>query len=277
MKPLIGYTDYRAYLADWLEERKAQGLPASNRWFAQKMGINSTSWLTSVLQGKRGLSKVTANRHTPTESRYFETLVYFNQARSIDERNRYFQELGALRKLKEMRTVTADQYDLYTTWYHSAVRSLLGMHRFADTEKDYERLAAMVTPAITPPQARKSVELLVRLGFARKSDGGVFELTGSAITTGENITSLAVANFQQETMRLAGEAMDRFPRDERYVGTVTVGVSRETFEKIRALLVETSDRIAEMANADERADTVYQVNLQAFPLSKQPRDKGAKA
>jgi uncharacterized protein (TIGR02147 family) len=93
-------------------------------------------------------------------------------------------------------------------------------------------------------------------------------LTTSAITSGENTRSLGIANFQQETMRLAQEAMDRFPREERYIGTATVGVGAASFERIRRLLIETSDKIAEIANADANADQVFQINLQAFPMSK---------
>lgn len=279
MKPLTNYTDFRAYLNDWIDERKSQGLPGSNRWFAMKMGINSTSWLTSVVKGIKGLSKATANKlseilkHSPIEARYFETLVYFNQARTIEERNNYYQELTALQKLKDVRTVKPNQYDFYSAWYHSAVRSIIGMHRFTASEKEYERLASMVSPPITSSQARKSLKLLEELGFVKTNGQGVYELTSSAITTGENIRSLGIANFQQETMRLAQEAMDRYPRDERYIGTATVGASAEAFQRIKQVLIDTSNKIAEIANADADADRVYQVNLQAFPMSKTGSEK----
>jgi len=279
VKPLINYTDFRSYLNDWINERKSLGLPGSNRWFAMKMGINSTSWLTSVLKGVKGLSKATANKlseifkHSPIEARYFETLVSFNQARSIEERNKYYQELNALQKMKEVRTVKPNQYDFYSCWHHSAVRSLVGMHRFSASDKDFERLASMVSPAITASQARKSLKLLQELGFVRTNDNNVYELTSSAITTGENIKSLGIANFQQETMRLAQEAMDRYSRDERYIGTATIGVSAKAFAQVKQILIDASNRIAEIANADADADQVYQVNLQAFPMSKAGTEK----
>jgi uncharacterized protein (TIGR02147 family) len=283
MKQLTDYTDFRKYLGDWIEERKSQGLPGSNRWFAMKMGINSTSWLTSVLKGIKGLSGATANklsqimRHSPIETRFFGALVDFNQARTLEERNGCYRQLTALQKLKEVRTVGTKQYDLYSTWYHSAVRSLVGMHRFRPDEKDYERLGAMVSPPITASQARKSIKLLEDLGLVVKNAGNAFELTASAITTGENVRSLAVANFQQETMRLAQEALDRYGRDERYIATTTVGVGPASFERIRQVLIDAGNKIAEIANADADADRVYQVNVQAFPMSKPGRNDRADA
>jgi uncharacterized protein (TIGR02147 family) len=274
MKPLIDYTDFRAYLNDWVHERKSQGLPGSNRWFAMKMGINSTSWLTSVLKGIKGLSKATSGKlsevlhHSPIEKRYFETLVLFNQSHTIEERNRHYRELNALQKLKDVRTVKPNQYDFYSTWYHSVVRSLIGMFSFEACEDSYKKMAAMVSPPISISQARKSVTLLEHLGFVRKNNRNILMLQESAVTSGEDIRSISVANFQQETLRLAQEALDRYPLDDRYIGTATLGVSAKAFQQIKELLVETSNKAAEIANADPDADRVYQINFQAFPLSK---------
>jgi uncharacterized protein (TIGR02147 family) len=277
MRPLTDYTDFRAYLSDWIAERKAQGLPGSNRWFAMKMAINSTSWLTSVIKGKKGLSKESAGKlsalfkHSPIEERYFAAMIAFNQARGIEDRNRLYRDLIALRALKEVRKVSPGHYDFYSTWYHSAVRSLVGMYQCTPAKESVARLAGMVSPPITPSQARKSIDLLVKLRFIRLNDRQVYELTSGAITSGEDTRSLGIANFQQETLRLAQEALDRFPATERYSGTVTVGVDEEAFLRIKKILIEASDRIAEVANAVPAADRVFHINLQAFPLSKKPK------
>jgi uncharacterized protein (TIGR02147 family) len=278
MRELTEYTDYRAYLRDWLAERKEAGLPASNRWFAMKMGVNSTSWLTTLLSGGKNLSKESANRlsalikHDSHEARFFETLVFFNQARSLDERNRYYQELAGLRNSRRRKTLAPDQFDFYARWYHSAVRSLVGMHGF---DGDYGRLGAAVSPAITAAQARESIDLLERLNLIRKTAEGSWELSDSAISSGEKVRSLAVANFQTETMRLAQEALDRYRFPDRDITTVTVGVSQESWERIRAVMAEARAKVIEIANGDSEADRVYQINMQGFPLSKAPQKSRA--
>lgn len=268
------YTDYRIFLQDIVRERKLKGLPCSNRWFAMKMKINSSSWLTSVLQGKKGLSKTTANRlslilkHSVTESRYFETLVAFNQARTITERNLYYQNLVLLQKMNNIDLLDENQYEFYSQWFNSVLRALMGMHNFRASDEDYKRLASMICPPVSCAQVRKSVALLEKLKLIRLNESGFFEPTSNAIKSGENTKSLAISNFQLETMRLAQEALDRFKQDKRYIGTVTVGISEKTFEKIREILIDTSNRIAEIANADTEADSVYHVNIQVFPMSR---------
>ncbi|NLG17517.1 MAG: TIGR02147 family protein [Fibrobacter sp.] len=273
MKPITSYTDYRTYLRDFITVKKAEGVQCSNRWFARKMQINSSSWLTSILKGNKGLSKETANRlsevlkHTPAETRYFETLVAFNQARKLKERSLLYEELSNFQKSSELGKHTVKNYELYSCWYHSAVWSLLGMYDFKKTRNDLERLGSMLSPQISLSQVKKSVKLLEQTGLITEKEG-FLRHTCDAITTGENTRSLAVANFQLETMRLAQEAIDRYTCDERYIATVTAGVSRKAYEQIKQLLIDTGNQIALIANADSNSDRVYQINFQAFPITR---------
>ena len=103
MDTVTEYLNYRDYLKDWIEARKNEGLPGSNRWFAQKMEINSTSWLTSILSGDRSLNEKHLTKLTDVlkfnakESRFFTTLVAFNQAKEREAKNRYFDTLKKLK------------------------------------------------------------------------------------------------------------------------------------------------------------------------------------
>lgn len=240
-----------------------------------KMEINSTSWLTSVLKGKKGLSKESANRlsqvlkHSPVEARYFELLVQFNLARTVRERTLLYTELLTLQKVSNVRTVESSQYDYYTEWYHTVVRSIIGMYAFTDCDDDHEAIASMVIPPLTAAQVKKSIKLLLRVGMILVDNKGMLSVTSPAIKSGESVTSLAIENFQQETMRLAQESMDRVAPKDRYIGTATVGISEKAIDQVRRVLIEASNKIAEIANADTGSDLVYQVNFQFFPMSKQ--------
>jgi uncharacterized protein (TIGR02147 family) len=269
MKPLTFYVDYRAYLNDWYEQRRINREPASNRWIAQKMQINSASWFTNVRTGKLGLSKSTANklsavlRHSEIETRYFENLVSFNQAKTTEESNRYFNELTLLRAVYSSHIVQADEYEYFSSWYHPVVRAIIEQIRFKD---DYETLASILKPPITAAQAKKSVELMEKIGLIKKDSDGYYIVTNAAITTGEHERSLAVINYQHETMRLAQEAIDRFKKCERDISTLTIGIAYEDVEAIKSILAEARRKIVQIAVADKKGDSVYQVNMQLFPL-----------
>ncbi|MDG5816419.1 TIGR02147 family protein [Chitinispirillales bacterium ANBcel5] len=268
------YLDYRSYLKDCLQCSKECGRKVTNRSFAQAIGITSSSWLTSVLQGEKGIRVKTATaisqflNHNSWEERFFMALVLFNQAQSIEKRNNYFAQLKSLLTHKgysASKILHTDQYEFYSKWYYSAVRSILGMKKLGD---EYETIARLVTPSITTRQAKKSVKLLKKLSFIRENKEGYYELTDNAISTGLEVRSLAVANFQRETMSLAMEALERFPSHSRDISSLSVGISRSSFEKIRAVLTECRKQVIEIANNDEDANQVFQLNLQLYPLSR---------
>jgi uncharacterized protein (TIGR02147 family) len=266
----LEYTDYRTYIQDVIKAHKEAGIKLTNRWFAQRMEINSSSWLTSVLLGKKGLSTQSANRiswifgHNKLETLYFDKLVRFNQAKNDERRNAFYQEIVKLKKSRKAITVKEDQYEFYTRWYHSVVRSLIGLFPVKD---NYREIAEKIRPEITPAQVKKSIQLLERLELIRKNRKGEYELTSNVITSGEKVASLAVTNFQRETMRLASESLDRCSGDIRDISTQTVGISSKCYQDIVQLAREFRKQVSEMANADEAADRVYQLNIQLFPLS----------
>ncbi|NLW31596.1 MAG: TIGR02147 family protein [Fibrobacter sp.] len=281
MKSIYIYSDFRRYLKDFLADRKARGLSASNRWFAAKAGINSSSWLTLLLQGKRSLSQETAQKvsevcgHTPDQKQYFKTLVAFNQEKKLNRRNDLYNSLLKMRKNNKIQFVVgSDQYEFYTHWYHSAVRSLIGVFSFKEDE--YDRIASMIVPAITPGQAKKSIQLLKRLCMIKNDEQNILRLTADAITTGSYEKSLAITNFQQETLRLAAESFDRFEQSARDNSTLTIGISADCYKKIRNILAQTRKTIVEMVENDTDTECVYQLNMQLFPLSRITENGGKK-
>jgi uncharacterized protein (TIGR02147 family) len=270
MKPLTAYTDYRTYLKDVLEDRKQRGLPCSNRWFAQRAGMQSTSWLTLLLQGKKGLSKVSAAKlskilgHSALQCRYFEALVEFNQAKTAGTREIHFLKVQEMARLRDPQLIEQLQYGFYSAWYHTAIRSWLGMYPF---QGDFESLAASLRPRITAQEAQKSVGLLLDLGLIVETSEGRMQLAASGITTGRKTSALQIDLFHHQTLGLAMEAMDRFPKPDREFSTMTVGIAAEMLPMVKDILAEARKRIAELAEASEMANRVYQVNFQVFPMS----------
>jgi uncharacterized protein (TIGR02147 family) len=271
---IASFLDFREYLKAMVDAARENGEPVTNRTFAQALGINSSSWLTNVLSGAKGITLETARAisdyldHDVWERRYFEILVHFNQAKTVEKRNSYFAALKQhlLKKgYHSLYVLESDQYEFYSKWYYTAVRSLLGMFPMGD---EFNRIGRMTSPSITAVQAKKSVKLLTKLGLIKKNEKGIYELTGMAITTGHDVKSLAVANFQRETMRLGIEAIDRYSQSVRDISTMSVGISEEGFNKIAVILAECRKVIADIANGDSNADRVYQINFQVFPLSK---------
>ena len=174
--------------------------------------MQSTSWLTSLLQGKKGLSKASAAKlgkalgHSPLHTRYFEALVEFNQAKGDRQREDGFLKVQAAARLSDPRLLRETQYGYYSAWQHSAVRAVLALAPFTG---DHEALGASLTPPIPAAEARKSVKLLADLGLIEATGDGSYALSSPGITTGRKASALQLDLFHQQCLRLAMEAMDR--------------------------------------------------------------------
>lgn len=275
MPDITTFTDSRAFLLAWYEETKLKHPGFSYQVFSESAGIKSRGFLHNVIQGKRKLSRTNifglsqAMRLNKHEADYFENLVSFNQAKSLRERTHFYERLSSIktgsRAAKGPELVRNDRFEFYSELYHGVVRSLIGMHGF---KGDYEWLAKAVRPRITLRQAKKSVELLARLGFIEKQKDGSFNNTNASIATPPEVENLAVQNFHRQAGELGLKALNELPKEERNITGVTLGISDKTYKAICGEIQAFRARLLRLAEADEKADAVYHLNLQLFPVSK---------
>jgi uncharacterized protein (TIGR02147 family) len=274
-KPIFNYIDYRQFLRDYYEYQKEHFPYFSYRYFAQRAGIKNPVLLKMVSEGKRNLTIpmiekfCTALKLNERQALFFKHLVLFNQAKSANEKQEHYFVLKSLANQVNQHVVGSDYFDYYHEWYTSVVRELVCHHDFKD---DWEALAAAVQPPITPLKAKNAVALLLRVGLIRKADtDGRYELAHRAITTGPEISSLAVRSFNERMIELAGQSLEKFPLDQRYAGGVTMGITRECYDVLVSEIEAFKDRIVSIVNSFEQSERVYQMNLQLFPLSKEIR------
>jgi uncharacterized protein (TIGR02147 family) len=275
MPNIFEYTDYKKFLADYYEKAKERNPGFSYQVFSQKAGIKSRGFLYNAVHGKRTLSKShvfglsQALNLNKSETAYLENLVAFNQAKSLKERNYFYERLSSIRPGKKHgwkpQIVRNDQFEFYSKWYHSVIRSLIDLHGFAG---DYEKLARNVYPRIKPLQAKKSVELLLRLGLVRKRPNGSYAVTDKSIATPKEVAGLAVMNFHRDAGRLAMAALNDVHKDRRNFSAMTLGISHETYKEICNDILALRRAIQQKAEADNSADAVYQLNFQFFPVSR---------
>lgn len=103
-KPQIfKYLDYRLFLADTYTYYKQTTTYFSYRYFSSKAGINSSSFLKLVIEGKRGLTDETCEKFIHAlrlwgkEGDFFRVLVKYNQAKTPQEKLRNFKDLESIK------------------------------------------------------------------------------------------------------------------------------------------------------------------------------------
>ncbi len=276
MVSIYDYTSYREFLCDYYTAQKECSPSFSYQVFANKAGFKTKTFIYKVIKGEKALSRGSvlkiskALKLKKREIEYFEAMVHFNNAGSIDEKEFYFHRLQSLSKNHRSGKIRKNQYTYFDKWYYVVLRELVTL---LDWQEDYSLLAKAVDPPITTKQAKDAVTLLVELGLIKKTAKGQYMQVQKNITTGENFKSLLVQKFQKNTISLALNSLDRHKKHIRDISSLTVGVSHESFLRIRDEIKSFREKIVEIIHGEDGADRVYQINFQAFPLSQIPKGK----
>lgn len=272
-KKIFEYLDYREYLKDYYSNKKKANPAFSLRVFSDKIGFKAKDFISRVMNGEKNLSsqstaKVASGlRLGKHETDFFTALVKFNQAETTEDRSSAFEEMQAALKVarfvEKQYLLGHTQFMVYSHWRHLIIRSLIGLFGF---DGDYEALAKKIHPRITAEEAKKSVKLLEDCLLIKKGKNGKYELTESAITTGDRTSKIALRGFHQNCLKLASDSIDQDPPENRHVSGLTLGISQKSYEKIVERINAFRKEIALIAEDDQESDKVFQLEFALFPV-----------
>jgi uncharacterized protein (TIGR02147 family) len=272
IETIFAYNDFREYLKRYYEEKKRNNPHFSYQSLARKAGFKNREYLFTIINGSKRLStwrclKLSeALGHSKREREYFVNLVGATQAENEEECEYYRLQMMKIKTemLTETEQTRINQYEFYSTWYHTAVRAIINIFPFRD---DYKQLGERLSPPITSVQAKSSVELLERLNLIKKNSDGMYQLTGRSIKDGPEISDTCKKRFLKEYTILARKAIDDHYPENCAVNSVTLTVSQHSLEYIREETEKFKKKIMECANNDALADCVYQYQIISFPLT----------
>ncbi len=269
-KSVFDYLDYREFLKDRYAYLKIIDKKYSQRYFMQRLGVKSTGFFAEILNGKRNLSHqnilsfVKILKIDRDEAAYFENLVYFNQSRSIKDKDHWLLKMMECSKVNS-KILDRDVYEYFSKWYFAAIRELLFFYKKAITP---EAIAAALCPPISEDEAAKALMLLQRLSLIERLPDGSFRQKDTIISTGDLIHSVEIANYQLQTIDLAKQALDAISIAQREISTLTMSISKDAYGKIVEILKKAKKDIIKVTQQDSGEDRVYQLNVQLFPLTR---------
>jgi uncharacterized protein (TIGR02147 family) len=278
---IFDYTDYRDYLDDYYKDQKSRNAYFSYRYFAGKANISSIGLYKDVVKGKQSLSRRAISKfseamgHSKREAEYFEAMVFFTDAATVEERKLYFERMMACHESRA-RIIDASRYEYYSRWYYCAVRALLSFYPFDGV--DFASLAKKLSPPIKTEQAKKAIDVLNRLGMITKNEKGCYEPCDQIITTGvlrndRQVQALSIINFQRNILSLAAEAYDRYSERQMDMSTITLGISKETRRLIKEETAAFRKKVLSLAENDKHPECVYQLCCQLYPLTDPGKDE----
>jgi len=283
---IFAYTDYRAFLKDALQALKEKDPKFSQRWVLQRLGLKSSGWLADMLAGRRNLSRPQASvfgqilAMNAREELYFQTLVDYDQAKTLPEKNRCYEKILTFHEIPK-DLVDPDRFEYFSHWYIPAIREYLLIESF---KGDAEKLARRMRPAITAKQATQAIEVLERLGMVKRYASGELRPSVEHVKKQSQFSApVHYYRYIKAQIELGMGAMESIPKEERDVSAVTLTLSEEGFAALREELKELRRRMIRLSEEENRkfwqgvdgdSRRVFQAVLQLFPVSATRTSKG---
>lgn len=275
---IFQYTDFRAWLKDVFQSLKDRDPKFSHRFILLRLNVKSSGWLADMLSGRRmlnrthllGLSRVLGL--SPREELYFETLADYNQAKNLIEKNRAYEKILTFHEIPK-DIIESDRFEYFSKWYYSAVREYLLIEPFRG---DFARLGRHIRPAISPAQARESIDLLERLGFIKRLASGEFRPATEHVKKQSAFSPVHYFQYLKAQMELGISALERTPKEERDISALSVTLSYDSFQAIREEIKALRQKMIQISEAENKkfwngiqGDTrrVYQGVFELFPVS----------
>ncbi len=272
MLNIFEYQNFRTYLKDYYSEQKSVKKNFSYRYFSEKAGVNTPSFLYYIIENKRNLTKSSiikisqAIGHSREEADYFENLVFFNQAETINEKTYYYSRLIEVRRPLDVQKIESDRYEYYAKWYHSVVREVV---TFFDFKDDFGKLGSFLVPVISAREAKDSVRLLERLGFIERDERGLYHQTSNLVLgRPAPVEAFEIERFQLEMLQMAMKAYEGIPIKNRMSTSTTFSVSTKTFELFKLRIREMQRDLMEIARVDDTQEQTFQITVNLFPVSR---------
>jgi uncharacterized protein (TIGR02147 family) len=265
---LLDHLDYREFIRNFFAWQKGKDKGFSFRVFALRCGIpaSSASFICRVISGERMLTNEQCLKFSKgmglsaEEPRYFNTLVQFNQAKSMETKNHFFLELSKFRGSRA-KLVGEDQFQFYNHWLNQVLWAYFGATR---NQKHPAAISKRIFPPATAREVEDSIALLLRLKLIKKLANG-YAPADTQISTEKEIRDLTVKRQLREMINLSLEVLDRTPAQVREYNSLTMYMSKKCLETVKERIGSFREELRSLLENDRNEDRVYTLTMQLFP------------
>ena len=281
LPPVLGaYTDYRHYLRDFYEFKRAQTRtalrPYSYATFSAVADIKSPNYLKLIIDGQRNLSVEMARKFAKPlglnkdETEEFVALVVYTQTADPLERNRHLKGLSDLRvrqqlKAGEIQTETWEKVPSWVTWVLYSLADQTGV------QFDLNQIYEVMRGKARMEEVRKSLERLLESGeLIKNPETGEITKGRELMSGSENVPVALVRKLQAELIYLGLESLFQDLPQEREFGAATLSLTESEFEQLKFELRQFRKRWVKdisVKRKDSKGDRVFQLNIQLFPVT----------
>jgi uncharacterized protein (TIGR02147 family) len=274
--PLRSFTDYRAFLLAYAQDMKSRQATWTYGVWAKKLGLKTTSSITKILSGERD----------PGPQITEQLVRYFGFK---DRDARYFRDLVQLKKIKQdarlsvllmermqkefpdgsVRLLDDRTFSVIANWYYLPLREMTRMQGFVE---DADQLAKLLRFKVTARDITRAIEALVELGLLTRDSSGRLKIAQGRVLTSNDISSEAIKRYHEQMLENAKSAVRQVEVKEREITGSTLVMRAANLAEAKEMIREFKTRFAQKFEEDA-GDSVYQIQIQLFPLTKSSTQK----
>ena len=267
---IFDYLSYREFMKDFYTKAKEHTRGMSFRKLSKQSGFSSPNFYKLVMENQRNLSVEAAERVAaalklkPDEASFFMALVDFDQAENRTKKNESFERISASRHFRKAGRIEPDFFEYLSHWYYPTIREMTAR---ADFHLDATWIAQELSPPIPVEDVERALEVLLRLGYIVEEEEGV-RRGDASLTTGHEVNSLAIVNYHHQMIERGAESIERIPREYRDISALTMCVRPEQVPELKRRVHAFRETLMALTDPIEDPTTVYQLNIQLFPLNR---------
>jgi uncharacterized protein (TIGR02147 family) len=271
------FTDYRSFLLAHAQRAKQERSSFSLGHWARRLGLKDTSSLTKILNGDREPGDQMTERlvdyfkFNSREADYFRDLVRLSKIRrdprlsvALLEKMAKKYPSGSFRQLDEK------SFSLLANWFYLPLREMI---RFEEFQESSDWINSNLQFHVGARDLRLAVETMLELNLLSRDEKGRLQVTDAQVVTQNDYASEAIKRYHEQMLEHAKLAIRKFSVDEReyqadciIINTSNIPLAKQMIREFRKKLTESLE--------EHSGDSVYQLQIQFFPLTKKIRLRG---
>jgi len=273
---VFDYHDYREFLRDFLDYLSSHEPRKSLRKISEECGF-SAGYLPLVFSGRRNLTSKSQKTLAKVLSLSSPETSYLKYLCVLADSNNPEEWQWAMRKLQKTPTYPTrhaaelEVYQYLSQWYFVAIREMSNLEGFR-TDPEWIRERLLHSPSSR--ELKEALRFLVEKGILTYDENGRVTPPQKQLKCEGGVFQIALGDFHRQMLAMASTAVDEVPNRERVMIGATIALGGDDFAKISEILENARRRVAEIGEKREGGETVYQVMLTAFPLTRPPKNGG---
>ncbi len=269
---IFTYSEYRTFLKDLFASLKKSEKGFSIRKIANKAGI-SIGYISNIINANQSISDKVFEKLLPHLPLSLAERSYLKLLCTINDSENQVERLDALKRLQKFKTYqkinqrATTVFNYFTRWYCVAIRELAGIEGF---QADPAWIQSHLCFHVSQIEIKKALQFLLENDLISKREDGTYQSTEQRIVCEGEAFSIALTQFHKQVFQLATEAIDKIPKEERNIRGHTFSISQENFGKMKGILDEALEKMAQLSSEDKKPDSVYHFSFIGFPMTIKP-------